>query len=190
MNKIYTIIIVILIFVLGLYYFMNKENSNNYENIYLAENIIEIENRIEEISTIKVHIIGEVINPGVYEIENGARINDVIKVAGGNTVNADLNKINLAYEVFDGEKIYIPSIFDEEDEYTLSSEEKRTFKVNINKASAEDLQNINGIGPALANKIIAYREENGKFKNIEELKNVSGIGEKKYEDIVQYIVVK
>ena len=191
MNKVYIIIIVILVVLLGMYYSINKDNSKNYENIYLAENIIEIENKIEEISTIKVHIVGEVINPGMYEIEEGARIDDLIKKAGGGTSDIDLGKINLAYELSDGEKIYVPSIFDEENEYTLTSEEEKvTTKVNVNKASVEELQTINGIGPSLASRIIEYRKENGKFSSVEELKNVSGIGDKKYESIVQFIVIK
>ena len=191
MKKNYIIIIVILIILLGIYYLINKDNSEVYENIYLSENVIEMESESEEISTIKIHVVGEVVNPGMYEIEEGARIDDLIKKAGGGTQNIDFEKINLAYELSDGEKIYIPSIFDEENEYTLTSgEEKTTGKVNVNKASVEELQTINGIGPSLASRIIEYRKENGKFSSVEELKNVSGIGDKKYESIVQFIVIK
>lgn len=191
MNKKYIIIIVILIFLCGMYYLSNKNENQEYNDIYLNENTMQIENIVEEISTIKVHIVGEIIKPGMYEIKVGSRIDDVIKLANGTTENVDLNKVNLAYEVSDGEKIYIPSIFDEENEYTLSSDkEKSTAKVNVNKATAEELQTINGIGPSLANKIIKYREENGRFSSIEELKNVSGIGDKKYESIVEFIVIK
>lgn len=95
----------------------------------------------------------------------------------------------MAYELSDGEKVYIPSIFDEETEYTIGSDVKNT-KVNINKATASELETINGIGPSLAEKIITYRKENGSFSSIEDLKNVSGIGEKKFEAIKDKIVVK
>lgn len=110
-------------------------------------------------------------------------------MAGGATANADFEKINLAYELSDGEKIYIYSIFDEETEYTMSSDIKNS-KVNINKATASELETINGIGSSLAEKIIAYRKENGRFATVEDLKNVSGIGEKKYESIKDSVVVK
>lgn len=110
-------------------------------------------------------------------------------MAGGATANADFEKINLAYELSDGEKIYIYSIFDEETEYTMSSDIKNT-KVNINKATASELETINGIGPSLAEKIIAYRKENGRFATVEDLKNVSGIGEKKFDAIKDKVVVK
>ena len=63
-------------------------------------------------------------------------------------------------------------------------------KVNINKASQSDLENIPGVGPSLAQKIISFRDENGKFKNVEDLKNVSGIGDKKFESIKDYVDVK
>lgn len=190
MNKFYIIIIVIFIFLIGCYYLISKNDTKEYENIYLEDNVV-IENQVgEEISKIKIHIIGEVINPGMYELDEGARIYDAVRIAGGTTDVSDINKINLAYELSDGEKIYIPSIFDEENEYTLSNEEKNSNKININKATSEDLQTISGIGPSLASKIIAYREENGKFNSIEELKNVSGIGDKKYESISQFVVVK
>ena len=110
-------------------------------------------------------------------------------MAGGATANANFEKINLAYELSDGEKIYIYSIFDEETEYTMSSDIKNS-KVNINKATASELETINGVGPALAEKIIAYRTANGRFATVEDLKNVSGIGEKKYESIKDSVVVK
>lgn len=179
------------ILILGIFYFSKSTNKNNeYEDIYIEENHI-IEESKEEIDTIKIHIAGEIINEGIYEINVGSRIDDAIKIAGGIKENADLTNINLAYELSDGEKIYIPSIFDDEIEYNLNSDNTNlSGKININKANAEELQKISGIGESLANKIISYRKENGKFSNIEELRNVSGIGDKKYESIKEYIVVK
>ena len=122
-------------------------------------------------------------------MEIGSRVDDAIKAAGGATANVDFEKLNLAYELSDGEKVYIPSIFDEETEYTIGSDVKNT-KVNINKATASELETINGVGPALAEKIVAYRNENGRFSSVEDLKNVSGIGEKKFESIKDEVVVK
>lgn len=116
-------------------------------------------------------------------------MDDAIKIAGGATADIDFEKLNLAYELSDGEKVYIPSIFDEEMEYNIGSNVKNT-KVNINKATASELETINGIGPSLAEKIIAYRNENGRFASVEDLKNISGIGEKKFESIKDAVVVK
>lgn len=189
MKKIYIVLVIILVILISVFY-IKGNNNLEYENIYIEET--DVENIIEEkISTIKIHVVGEVQTPGIYEIDIGSRIDDLIRKAGGCTENADLNKINLAYEVSDGEKIYIPSIFDEENEYNVSSDnENVNNKININKASVEELQTINGIGESLANKIVNYRKENGRFSSIEDLKNVSGIGDKKYENIKEYIVVK
>lgn len=188
MKKIYIIIGVVFVAITGTYYLMNNQNQTN-DDIYLEENVLEEDVEVE--SKIKIHITGEVLQAGLYEIDAGARIDDAIRCAGGITENADLNKVNLAYEISDGEKIYIPSIFDEEDEYNISSGmENAGRKININKATAQELQNINGVGPALAEKIVAYREENGKFSTIEDLKNVSGIGDKKFETMKDNIAVK
>lgn len=151
-----------------------------------------------EVSKIKVHITGEVNNEGIVELNEGARIDDAIKVAGNVTSLADLSKVNLAYELSDGQKVYIPSKNEEIDEYAsfeagedvLEESEVSQGKININVADSSALQTINGVGESLANKIIAYRDANGKFKSVEELKNVSGIGEKKFEDIKEKVVVK
>lgn len=190
MKKSYIILAIIVVIAICIQYFWKDNSNENYENIYLEEGNIST-NIVEEKDDIKIHIAGEVISPGIYVLEEGSRIDDAIRYAGGITENADLDKVNLAYEVSDGEKIYIPSIFDEEIEYTFNSEAtSNTTKVNVNKATSEQLQTINGIGPALAEKIIAYRTKNGKFSSIEDIKNVSGIGDKKFESIKDYIVVK
>lgn len=106
--------------------------------------------------------------------------------------------MNLAYELEDGQKIYIPNknedeinIIDETNAgitQTETNEQNQT--ININKADSKELQNLKGIGEALATTIIQYREENGKFKKIEELMNVPGIGEGKFNNIKDKIKVK
>lgn len=200
-NKLKTIAIgMILLFGVIIYFTIGKDE--NYENIYI-DNMKALENvsnssNIEEVEKIKIHIIGEVNNPGIYEVLLGSRIQDVIIAAGGQTKDADLDKVNLAYELEDGQKIRIPSIFDEKIAYIYNdsgenvienNENTESVKINLNKATLEELQKINGVGPSLAEKIISYRKENGKFKSIEDLKNVSGIGEKKYESIKEYVQV-
>jgi len=146
---------------------------------------------------IKAYICGEVKNPGVYEIKNGARVIDLLKLAGGQSEYACLEIINLAEEVFDGQRIYIPSLeeisgggflfFTSEHPENNSYSENRT--ININSAGLEELESLPGVGPVTAKSIIDYRNKNGPFKTKEELQNVTGIGEKKYEKIKQYISI-
>lgn len=167
-----------------------EENTENTETV-----------EEEEDYKIVIHITGEVNNEGIIEIKEGGRISDAIEEAGGLTKEADLERVNLAYELEDGQKIYIPNKKDkgiEEyvtegvDDIVLPDELSKAGDglVNINKASSEELQELDGIGEALAENIIAYRENNGKFKNIEDIKNVSGIGDSKYEKIKDNIKIR
>lgn len=186
-----TIIIVILIIIVGV--LMPKINQEeNYEELDVFETTGEQminEEKIEEINKIKIHILGQVNYNGILELEEGSRIDDAIKQAGGITDQADISKINLAYKLLDGQKLYIPSITDEEIEYILENE-KIEEKININTATQTELETLPGVGPSLALKILNYRKENGKFKTIEEIQNVSGVGENKYEEIKEKITIK
>lgn len=135
---------------------------------------------------IMVDIGGEVTNPMVVELEEGSRVEEAIKAAGGVTENADLTDINRAAFLEDGDKILIPSKLAESGEYGSSSGGESTSsytddRVNINTADSTKLQTLNGIGPVTAEKIIEYRTEQGRFKSIEDIKNVSGIGDKTFE---------
>ena len=164
-----------------------------------------VENNKEETEQIIIHIAGEVKNPGIVKIKEGARIADVIEMAGGLTDKANITNINLAYVIEDGQKITIPSKEKENQNEYISSESgqgviEETPKtnlesnentiVNINKASKEELQTLQGIGESTAQKIIDYREQNGNFKQIEDIKNVPGIGDSKFEAIKESIKVK
>lgn len=200
-QKIIKIAIAVLIGIFAIvYYFSTSNKETNYEEILTNEVVIENkqdENIEEEKPMIKVYVTGEVNNPGVIELEEGARIEDAIENAGGIKPEANLNDVNLAYEVSDGEKIYIPNLLDatgteniEEMSTENSSTSNSNKKVNINKATVTELTNIPGIGESTAEKIIAYREENGKFKSVEDIKKVSGIGTSKYEKLKDYISVK
>ena len=177
------------------------KNNKQYEEMEVGSfNTIEdYEEPEEEKDFIIIHITGEVINPGIIKIKEGERIKDAIDAAGGLTPNADTNKINLAYVVSDGQKIYIPSIFDETEKQLITEEigesvldgntEKKTNKININTATQTELEELKGIGPSTALKIIKYRKENGTFKSIEEIKYVPGIGEGKFKEIEDEICV-
>lgn len=167
----------------------------------LTENKEELVENEDEYKIV-IHITGEVNNEGVIKINEGDRISDAIEEAGGLTEEADIDRINLAYQLEDGQKIYIPNKNDKEieeyiedgvDEIVLQEYSENTSKsniININKADVEELQSLNGIGESLAENIIAYRDENGKFKKVEDIKNVTGIGESKYEKIKDSIKVK
>ena len=145
----------------------------------------------DENSTIKIYITGEVNIPGVIELNEGDRISDAIEKAGGLTENANLKNVNLAYQLMDGEKIYIPNNEEANVESELIDDGiGKNNLININKATAKELQDLNGIGESLAISIIEYREKNGKFSKAEDLLNVPGIGEAKFSKIKEQIKVK
>jgi competence protein ComEA len=125
---------------------------------------------------ITVSVTGEVINPGNYELPNGARVANAIKAAGGFTHNAYLGGIDLAQRLDPGEHIHIYHI-------------DVMSKVNINTANASLLETLPGIGPVKAQNIIDYRTEHGPFLSIEEIKNVGGIGEVTYDGLRDLITV-
>lgn len=172
--------------------------DNNYqkeENTQMNTSILAKTEYEETEEKIIIYITGEVKNEGVIELKYGSRIADAIERAGGLTETANIKNVNLAYELEDGQKIYIPNIEEQEamiiDDFGSGEElEYKEKTININKANIEQLQNLNGIGESLAQSIIQYREENGKFNTIEDLMNVPGIGESKFNTIKDYIKVK
>ena len=223
-KKIIIVVVILILFIAYLIYENIKESSSeidfntlpdgaeNEEEQNKSENIVESEQsktnetaNIEE--TIVVHITGEVKKEGVIYLKKGARIVDAIKEAGGETKEADLSQVNLAYELQDGQKIYIPNKNEKISQYIIgkngetmndnsantgnesTSYNKEGAKVNINTASQAELDSLPGIGPALAQRIIDFRVENGNFNSIEDIQNVKGIGDSKYEDIKDKIVV-
>lgn len=187
----------------------NKETSEvktSYENKdgYLTDDNMEnmedngnISDPNQKTDKIKVYICGSVKNPGVYEIDEGARVIDILEVAGGQSENACPEIINLAQPVVDGQRIYVPSreeitggsslFFTENLSNDYYSSDNRI--ININAANLEELETLPGVGPVIAQNIIEYRNRNGSFKKKEELKSVTGIGDKKYEEISKFISV-
>lgn len=149
-----------------------------------------------EINEMKVYISGEISKEGVYEFEDGDRLDDLIKKAGGLTENANAKDLNLAMKLEDEMKIYIPSIYEISSDDTadtipiISSDSKDSSKdkININKASKEELMSLPNIGDKRADSILEYRESN-TFETIEDIKNVNGIGEKFYQSLKDLITV-
>lgn len=133
-----------------------------------------------------VHVKGEVKNPNYYELDYGSRIKDAIKKAGGATENADVNKINLAEKLRDGQEVIIPS---KAPGSGAASAAPSDGKVNINTATELELQTVSGIGESTARSIIAYRDAHGGFKKLTDLKKIEGIGAKKFEKMKDYIKI-
>ena len=161
------IIPIIIIIIIIIIYIKKSNNNNNYQQLsfdnIISENNSQILNTTNILidETIKIHIIGQVNNPGLVELKVGSRIYDAIELAGGLTTNADISKTNLAYILSDGEKIYIPS-YDDED-IIENSNLNSNDKININTANASELQEIPGVGESTANSIIEYRSKNRKI---------------------------
>ncbi len=216
-KKILIVIVLIIILIIGLIiYILNNKTNDEFDmndfitqdeenvNKIQVENVESVEKEGKKLPEIAIHITGEVKKTGIIYLSEGSRLIDAIKEAGGETKEADLSQVNLAYQLQDGEKIYIPSKKEKIDEYIIIGngnngvkEEKNSSKnskgdnekVNLNTATQSELDSLPGIGPSTAQKIIDYREENGKFNKIEDLQNVKGIGESKYSEIKDKVTV-
>lgn len=206
------IFVAIAVLLLG-YTLWNLYSDNNSENTYEEDLMINSTNTNENKSDpidvapekIVVYIVGSVKKPGIIELNADSRVSDAVELAGGLLEDADTSKINLAFKLEDGQKITIPSVNDKTDKNSTyedyisndpgdmishsSSNSSKNAKVNINSATQTELETLPGIGPSIAAKIISYRNENGKFKTVEDLKNVSGIGDSKFNNVKAYICV-
>ena len=156
---------------------------------------------------IAVHVVGAVPRPGLYEFAEGARVQDAIDAAGGLLTSANVDSINLAALLEDGQQLDIPYKEGEEpsaedsggggDDLNLpgGTEEPtdtgggENELININTASLEELDSLPGIGPSIAQRIIDYRDQNGPFAAIEDILNVSGIGPSTFDQIKDLITV-
>ena len=152
-----------------------------------------IDSTDEMAACVFVHVGGAVVHPGVQELEEGSRVQDAVEAAGGFADGAARDALNLARVLQDGEQVVVPT----EEELTasvspsaeVSAAPAARGRININTATAEELDALPGIGPATAEKIVADREANGPFSTIEDLKRVSGIGDKKYTELADSVCV-
>ena len=153
----------------------------------------EVKEEPVEQDLITVDVKGAVKSPGIYDLPVGSRVNDAVQKAGGLTEQADSKSLNLAQKVSDEALVYVPTKGEESASQqagsgTTSSTSKEK-KVNLNKASLEELKQVKGLGGKRAQDIIDHREANGKFKSVDELKKVSGIGAKTIEKLKDYVTV-
>lgn len=177
--------------------FVEEEATDDNSVEVNAEPIKEVkgENQLTKgTKMIVVEIKGEVVNPDVYEISEGSIIRDLITKAGGLTNEANIDKINRADKLRDNQLIVIPNkneLSNANTNINVSKEGNTAEEgiININTASLEELQKINGVGEVKAKSIINYREKNGGFKSIDEMKNIEGIGDKTFEKMKDQITI-
>ena len=139
---------------------------------------------------IVVHLAGAVVQPGLLRLAVGSRLGEAIIVAGGETEDADLDHVNLAVTLQDGQRYYIPRIGEAAAEGATDGQISSDGKVNINLADAETLASLPQIGEVRAQAIIAYREKNGNYQKAEDIMQVAGIGEGIYAAIADSITVQ
>lgn len=153
-----------------------------------AEGPQEDEAVLTEQGDIKVDIKGEVVYPGVYKMQEGQRVEQVIEEAGGLTEEADIAGVNLAQRAFDEMVINVPAVSTSE-EHVEGGEPAGTddTRLNMNLAEQAEWETLPGIGPAKAEAIISYREESGPFQQVDDLINVPGIGEKTLETLREHL---
>lgn len=123
-----------------------------------------------------VHVLGAVENPGLYVLDLDARVVDALAAAGGTTAEADLAAVNLARVLTDGEQVVVPVVGAATD--PTQAAPPGDDRVNLNDADQATLETLSGIGPAISQRIIAWREKNGRFQSVDDLMAVPGIGEK------------
>ena len=190
--------------VLGGFFLLNparqtpaKESNLQTEVAAISKDLTdekEDKNQKEEVveqDLITVDVKGAVKSPGIYDLPVGSRVNDAVQKAGGLIDNADSKSINLAQKISDEALVYVPTKEEvaNQESYSNATGNKESKKVNLNKASPEELKQVKGLGAKRAQDIIDHRETNGKFKSVDELKKVSGIGAKTIEKLKEYVTV-
>lgn len=149
---------------------------------------------------IQVHVAGAVTKPGVYALKDGSRIVDAIGVAGGGASDADEDALNLAAKLVDGQRIYVPKKGEAPQPVSgMSAGSDSGFigdpaaaggKINLNLATAEQLDSLSGVGEVTAKKIIDHRTKNGPFRRVEDIMQIDGIGQKKFDALKEEISVE
>ena len=166
----------------GVYVFSSGTGTGNTVTLEKSSDSGE-EKQTVEAPKIYVHVAGSVKSPGIYQLDTGTRVYDAVLAAGGFTEKANQSSVNMARALADGEQLVVSS------ESSVASFEGPTSSslISLNQASASQLEDLPGVGPALAGRIVDWRSANGGFKAKEDLLNVAGIGDKlfaSFKDLV------
>lgn len=191
----------LIVFSAGVKYSDFKHDKQEPEDIILQSDITRDESETvkEENKAIEVYVTGAVKNPGVYRLKEGDRVHQAVELAGGVLEEAETRYLEMARPLIDGETIPIPGqgevpeipVAPGTSGNPTGSGRAAGGRININTASAREMaDSLDGIGPALGQRIVDYRDSNGRFKDIEEIKNVSGIGDKRFEALKDQITVR
>lgn len=190
---IFTVIIAVITITAVYRNYFSEEKYSIDESTQIIEETQETDKE-SDINEVVVYISGAVKNPGVLTMTSEDRLADAIEMVGGTVDGADMNAVNLAEKLADGKHYIIPKIGENvapsgNNQVSVSNSKGSDDKININTATAEELDKLPGVGESTAQKIISYREESGGFKSVEELKNVNGIGDKKFEDMKDSVTI-
>jgi competence protein ComEA len=140
---------------------------------------------------LRVYVSGAVARPDVYTLPPDSIVKDAISAAGGPAGDADLDRINLALSLADGQQVHVPRVGDDNAPVQSSPDGRASgVKININTADAAALELLQGIGPALAQRIVDYRQAHGPFVRIENIMEVSGIGQATFDKIRELIATE
>ena len=191
----YGLIIFIIVIITVVSYFYYSNNKKNLIDVISQDSKVPgtSDENVTSKNEISVYICGEIIKPGVYNLSKDDRLIKLIEMAGGFTQKADMEAVNLAEKLVDEDFIKIPSVIVDSNSEIVGSSDisgtQSTEKINLNTATREQLETLPRIGEAIAQRIIDYRESNGRFKDINEINNVSGIGDKIFESLKDKITV-
>ncbi len=170
-----------------------KYQESRLTSVMMEKAALQVEQKpvVQAPKTLTVHVVGAVANPGVYTLEEGKRIHDLIQLASL-LPEADTTLINLAAPLQDGKQIFVPFKGESTKGASIPQNAGRQGDglININTAGLKELDSLPGIGPALAQRIIDYRENHGNFAAVEDITKVSGIGPSTLQKFKHLITVK
>jgi competence protein ComEA len=137
-----------------------------------------------------VHAAGAVVRPGVYRVPAGSRVNDVVNAAGGPAADADVDQLDLAAKVGDGDRVYVPRRGETMPSANANGSAAPAGPVDLNRATVEQLDGLPGVGPATAKAIVDWRTRHGRFRSVQDLLDVPGIGRSKLDRLEALVVVR